>query len=71
MLRALRSNGAGCSFACAPARLAAPGGYADEHIAHYTYAELMDIFTKRGFTFEESRYIMRGELIMAFRKASR
>jgi hypothetical protein len=29
----------------------------------------MDIFTKRGFTFEESRYIMRGELIMAFRKA--
>jgi dolichol-phosphate mannosyltransferase len=51
--------------------LAAPGGYADEHIAHYTYAELMDIFTKRGFTFEESRYIMRGELIMAFRKAPR
>jgi SAM-dependent methyltransferase len=48
--------------------LAAPGGYADEHIAHYTYAELMDIFTKRGFTFEEHRYIMRGELIMAFRK---
>ncbi len=41
---------------------AAPGGYADEHIAHYTYAELMDIFAKRGFTFEESRYILRGEL---------
>lgn len=51
--------------------LAAPGGYADEHIAHYTYAELMDIFTKRGFTFEEHRYIMRGELIMAFRKNKR
>jgi dolichol-phosphate mannosyltransferase len=48
--------------------LAAPGGYADEHIAHYTYAELMDIFTKRGFRFEEHRYIMKGELIMAFRK---
>jgi dolichol-phosphate mannosyltransferase len=48
--------------------LAAPGGYADEHIAHYTYAELMDIFTKRGFTFEGHRYIMKGELIMAFRK---
>ena len=28
--------------------LAAPGGYADEHIAHYTFDELMDIFTKRG-----------------------
>jgi dolichol-phosphate mannosyltransferase len=50
--------------------LAAPGGYADEHIAHYTYAELMDIFTKRGFKFEEARYILRGELIMAFRKGS-
>lgn len=48
--------------------LAAPGGYADEHIAHYTYDELCDIFTRRGFVVEESRYIMQGELIMAFRK---
>ncbi|MPY90053.1 MAG: methyltransferase domain-containing protein [Luteitalea sp.] len=48
--------------------LAAPGGYADEHIAHYTYDELMEIFTTRGFRFEEARYILRGELIMAFRK---
>jgi SAM-dependent methyltransferase len=49
---------------------AAPGGYADEHVAHYTYDELMNIFTSRGFTFEGHRYILRGELIMAFRKAS-
>ncbi len=49
-------------------RLAAPGGYADEHIAHYTHDELCDIFTRRGFVVEESRYIMQGELIMAFRK---
>lgn len=49
---------------------AAPGGYADEHVAHYTYDELMRTFTGRGFTFEGSRYILRGELIMAFRKAS-
>ena len=48
--------------------LAAPGGYADEHIAHYTHDELCDIFTRRGFVVEESRYIMQGELIMAFRK---
>lgn len=51
--------------------LAAPGGYADEHIAHYTFAELMAIFTKRGFRYEEHRYIMQGELIMAFRKERR
>lgn len=48
--------------------LAAPGGYADEHIAHYTYDELVALFTARGFTLEAERYIMRGELILAFRK---
>jgi dolichol-phosphate mannosyltransferase len=48
--------------------LAAPGGYADEHIAHYTYGELKRHFEQRGFTFEDARYILRGELIMAFRK---
>jgi dolichol-phosphate mannosyltransferase len=51
--------------------LAAPGGYADEHIAHYTFDELMRIFTARGFDFEAHRYILRGELIMAFRKPPR
>lgn len=48
--------------------LAAPGGYADEHIAHYTYAELKAFFEARGFVFEAARYILHGELIMAFRK---
>jgi dolichol-phosphate mannosyltransferase len=51
--------------------LAAPGGYADEHIAHYTQDELRDIFTKRGFVVESVRYILQGELIMAFRKPGR
>ena len=46
----------------------APGAYADEHIAHYTYDELVRIFTERGFTLEASRYILQGELILAFRK---
>jgi dolichol-phosphate mannosyltransferase len=46
-----------------------PGGYADEHIAHYTDAELRQIFEARGFAVEEARYILRGELILAFRKA--
>jgi dolichol-phosphate mannosyltransferase len=45
-----------------------PGGYADEHIAHYSYDELKTLFAARGFILEETRYILRGELIMAFRK---
>jgi SAM-dependent methyltransferase len=47
----------------------APGAYADEHIAHYTRAELIGRFTALGFTHEATRYILRGELILAFRKA--
>ncbi len=45
-----------------------PGGYADEHIAHYTYAGLVRHFTALGFLHEQTRYVLRGELIMAFRK---
>lgn len=46
----------------------APGGYADEHIAHYTCEELVALFEKRGFRLEATRYILQGELILAFRK---
>lgn len=46
----------------------APGGYADEHIAHYTRRELIELFERHGFTLEAVRYILRGELILAFRK---
>jgi dolichol-phosphate mannosyltransferase len=48
----------------------APGAYADEHIAHYTRSELISTFEKRGFRLEATRYILRGELILAFRKNS-
>ncbi len=48
----------------------APGAYADEHISHYTRKELIDMFEKQGFSLEETRYILRGELILAFRKAA-
>jgi SAM-dependent methyltransferase len=48
--------------------IAAPGGYADEHIAHYTREGLIRHFEARGFTHEATRYILRGELILAFRK---
>ncbi len=49
---------------------AAPGGYADEHIAHYTREGLVAQFAQRGFRHEATRYILRGELILAFRKGT-
>ena len=45
-----------------------PGSYADEHISHYTRDELIDIMRARGFEYEMERYILQGELILAFRK---
>ena len=48
----------------------APGAYADEHIAHYTREELIGRFAALGFTHEATRYILRGELILALRKPS-
>ncbi len=47
---------------------AAPNAYADEHVTHYTRAGLIERFTRRGYVLEETRYILRGELILAFRK---
>ena len=46
----------------------APGAYADEHIAHYTRAELVAEMTRRGLRLEETHYILRSEMILAFRK---
>jgi ubiquinone/menaquinone biosynthesis C-methylase UbiE len=45
-----------------------PGGYADEHIAHYTREGLLRHYRALGYTHEDTRYILRGELILAFRK---
>jgi SAM-dependent methyltransferase len=46
----------------------ARGAYADEHIAHYSRRELVDWFENRSFRLEATRYILRGELILALRK---
>jgi dolichol-phosphate mannosyltransferase len=46
----------------------APLAYADEHIAHYGHDELIGLMRQRGLLPEENRYILRGELILAFRK---
>jgi SAM-dependent methyltransferase len=51
--------------------MAAPGGYADEHISHYSRKGLLEDFARRGYTHEATRYILRGELILAFRKPAR
>jgi len=51
--------------------IAAPGGYADEHISHYTRDGLLAEFAARGYAHEATRYILHGELILAFRKPQR
>jgi len=46
-----------------------PQAYADEHITHYTYRELIDEFvSKRRYRLEATRYILKGELILGLRK---
>jgi SAM-dependent methyltransferase len=47
-----------------------PSAYADEHISHYTRAELLDLFEGRGYKLEAERTILRGELILKLRKPS-
>ena len=48
-----------------------PQAYADEHITHYTYDELISEFVeKRGYVLEARRYILQGEMILALRKPS-
>jgi SAM-dependent methyltransferase len=47
-----------------------PQAYADEHITHYTYDELVDDFvSKRGYKLEVAKYILKGELILGLRKS--
>jgi len=49
-------------------RLFAPSGYADEHITHYTRRALVERLKRLGFSLEAEHYILRGELILAFRR---
>ncbi len=41
-----------------------PGGYKDEHITHYTRAQLGEILSRHGFAIDEVAYVGGGELIM-------
>ncbi len=47
------------------------GGYADEHINHYTYASLVEALEGEGCSVEAHRYIGGGELIIKARKNGR
>jgi dolichol-phosphate mannosyltransferase len=53
-------------------KLILPQAYADEHITHYSYREIVDEFKeKRGYSIENIHYILQGELIIALRKRGR
>ena len=45
-----------------------PGGYADEHITHYSRKSLIKIIEDLGFKLEAYKYILASELICKFRK---
>lgn len=47
-----------------------PGGYADEHIAHYTREGLTQKMKLYGFELEETHYVFGSEMIARFRKTS-
>jgi len=51
-------------------RFLLPGGYAEEHITHYTREKLTEILIRHGFVVEETAYIVRSELIMRCRKSN-
>jgi dolichol-phosphate mannosyltransferase len=45
-----------------------PGGYKDEHITHFTRAQLTEIVTRYGFAVEEVAYVGGSDLLMRCRK---
>ena len=49
-------------------RLLAPGGYADEHITHYTHDQLRDMVVGLGYRHLRTEYVFGSEMILAFAK---
>jgi SAM-dependent methyltransferase len=47
-----------------------PGGYADEHITHYSRSNLGAYLTARGFTIDAVDYVGGSEMIFSLRKAT-
>jgi dolichol-phosphate mannosyltransferase len=48
----------------------APGGYADEHITHYSRSNLATYLKARGFTIDDVKYVGGSEVIFALRKST-
>ncbi|MBI4675642.1 MAG: glycosyltransferase [Chloroflexi bacterium] len=46
-------------------KIAAPGGYADEHITHYTRQSLIKLVERHGFVVNDMDYILGSELILS------
>jgi dolichol-phosphate mannosyltransferase len=47
-----------------------PGGYKDEHITHYTLAQLREILARYNIVIEDTAYVAGSELILRCRKAT-
>ncbi len=47
-----------------------PGGYADEHISHYSWERLNLILSVMGYKIQERKYIFGSELILVAKKAA-
>jgi dolichol-phosphate mannosyltransferase len=47
-----------------------PGGYKDQHITHYTLAQLREILARYNIVIEDTAYVARSELILRCRKAA-
>ena len=45
-------------------KIVMPGGYGDEHITHYTRADLQALLVRHGFIVQDARYVGGGELIL-------
>jgi SAM-dependent methyltransferase len=52
-------------------RFARPGGYADEHVTHFTRASLVEGLERRGLAVEAVRFIAGAEIIVKARKPGR
>jgi dolichol-phosphate mannosyltransferase len=48
----------------------APGGYADEHITHYSRSNLATYLKARGFTIDDVKYVGGSEMIFGLRKST-
>lgn len=48
--------------------VAAPGGYADEHITHYTQASLVALLAKYGFQPKKVAYVFGSVMVIAFER---